>query len=398
MIVDDEPDVHKMTRFVLGDFTYMGKGLNFISAYSAKEARKLIEINPDTALILLDVVMEEDDSGLKLVTYIRETLKNNFVAIVLRTGQPGFAPQKDTLNKFDISDYKEKNYITEDELYSTLISSIRTFTDKYRLSKKIQCQELQLKEAIKRAESANIAKSAFLSTISHELKTPLTSISGFLEILEERFKKILMPNLININDQEIKEAINLTLEEIEIIATESATLTSLINELIDLSNIHSDSIYWEWEKINILSVFNNTALKIKPTANKKGLYLRSWQPGEQTPIYIWGDLEKITQVVTCLFDNAVKFTDTGGIVYTITKETEVVCCEVADTATAIASDKLDIIFEKFTQLADVLTNKSKGIGLGLSISKEIINIHNGCIKAAAKEGIGNSFSIILPIY
>jgi signal transduction histidine kinase len=396
LIVDDDPDIHNMTRFVLGDFSFMGKGLNFLSAYSGKEAGQLIENNPDTALILLDVVMEEDDSGLKLVTYIRETLKNDSVRIVLRTGQPGLAPQKETIEKFNINGYKEKNCITNDELYSTLISSIRSYSDKTILNTKIQAQELEIKEAVKRAEVANIAKAAFLSTISHELRTPLTSISGFLEILEERFKKILIPNLININDREIKDTINLALEEIGIISSESITLTSLINELIDLSGLNSDSMFWKWEKINIVSVFNNTAQEIKPMADKKGLYLRADQDVDN--YYIWGDLERITQVVTCLLNNAVKFTDKGGIVYKIKEEADMVRCEVADTGTAIPSDKLDAIFAKFTQLSDVLTNKSKGIGLGLSISKEIINLHNGSIRAEAKVDVGNSFIFVLPVY
>lgn len=395
LIVDDEPDIHHMTRVVLRNFSYQGKGLSFISAYSAKEARQFIEDNPDTALILLDVVMEEDDSGLKLITYIRETLNNKDVRIILRTGQPGLAPQRDTISNFDINGYEEKNYITDDVLYSLMVSSIRAFTDKIRLNDKLQMQEIELKEAINKAEAANIAKSVFLSTISHELRTPLTSISGFLEILEERFKKILIPNLINIHDIEVKSAINQALEEIDIISSESEVLTSLINELIDLSIIHSDSPFWKKERIDIVSILNSSVLAIKPQADKKGLYLRAEH--QNCSIYIMGDLERITKVITCLLDNAIKFTDKGGIVYNIKQENGNVRCDIKDTGNAIPSGKLETIFAKFTQLSDVLTNKPKGIGLGLSICREILKHHDGYIRAENNVDIGNDFIFTLPI-
>jgi signal transduction histidine kinase len=395
MIVDDEPDVHNMTRFVLGDFTYQDKGLKFLSAYSGKEAMRLIEENPDTALILLDVVMEQQDSGLMLVKYIRETLNNENVRIVLRTGQPGVAPQRETVKNFKINGYNEKNGMSDDDLYTTMVSSIRTYTEKSELDNKLQLQHVALKEAIKRGDAANIAKAAFLSTISHELRTPLTSISGFLEILEERFKKTLIPNLINIQDKEIREAIDFALEEIGIISSESETLSSLVNELIELSNINSDSMRWKRERIDISSVFDNIALIVKPLADKKGLYIKS--EIKDGSVYIIGDIAKITQVVRCLFDNAIKFTLNGGITYSVKEDASMALCTVSDTGNAIPSDKLEAIFEKFIQLSDVLTSKSKGSGLGLSITKEIIKLHDGCIRAESKEGVGNSFIFILPV-
>jgi len=395
MIVDDEPDVHNMTRFVLGDFTYQDKGLKFLSAYSGKEAMRLIEENPDTALILLDVVMEQQDSGLMLVKYIRETLNNENVRIVLRTGQPGVAPQRETVKNFKINGYNEKNGMSDDDLYTTMVSSIRTYTEKSELDNKLQLQHVALKEAIKRGDAANIAKAAFLSTISHELRTPLTSISGFLEILEERFKKTLIPNLINIQDKEIREAIDFALEEIGIISSESETLSSLVNELIELSDINSDSMRWKRERIDISSVFDNIALIVKPLADKKGLYIKS--EIKDGSVYIIGDIAKITQVVRCLFDNAIKFTLNGGITYSVKEDASMALCTVSDTGNAIPSDKLEAIFEKFIQLSDVLTSKSKGSGLGLSITKEIIKLHDGCIRAESKEGVGNSFIFILPV-
>ncbi len=127
IIADDEKDVHWITRRVLRDYRYADRGLVFYSAYSGDEARLLLEEHPDTALILLDVVMETDDAGLQMVRYIREELKNRLVRIVLRTGQPGQAPERDIIASYDINDYKEKTELTADKLFSTVTASLRAY-------------------------------------------------------------------------------------------------------------------------------------------------------------------------------------------------------------------------------------------------------------------------------
>lgn len=129
MVVDDEKEVHDVTHMVLSDFTFEGKALNIIDAYSAKEAKKLLTTNSQISLLLLDVVMESDDSGLELIKYIRENLGNKMVRIILRTGQAGQAPEHEVITKYDINDYKSKTELTVQKLYTTIISSLRSFRD-----------------------------------------------------------------------------------------------------------------------------------------------------------------------------------------------------------------------------------------------------------------------------
>ncbi|MCX7745739.1 MAG: DUF3369 domain-containing protein [Clostridia bacterium] len=129
MIVDDEEEVHQITKIVLNDFTFENKSLDFISAHSLKEAKVLMKKHPDTAVILLDVVMEEEDSGLKFVKYVREELKNNLARIILRTGQPGQAPEKKIIVDYDINDYKEKTELTAQRLFTTLVAALRSYRD-----------------------------------------------------------------------------------------------------------------------------------------------------------------------------------------------------------------------------------------------------------------------------
>ena len=127
LIVDDEPDVHSMTRLALRDVHYRGRPLELLSAYSAKEGFAALRDNPDTAIVLLDVVMETDDAGLQLASRIRNELKNTLIRIVLRTGQPGQAPEEKVIVDYDINDYKSKTELTARKLFVVVLASLRTF-------------------------------------------------------------------------------------------------------------------------------------------------------------------------------------------------------------------------------------------------------------------------------
>ena len=127
MIIDDDPDVHSATTFALGSLEIQNRNLNFLHAYSAQEARTILASETDIALILLDVVMEQEDAGLQLVNYIRKTLNLADVRIILRTGQPGYAPEIDAIRDYDINDYKTKSELTRTKLYTAVTSAIRSY-------------------------------------------------------------------------------------------------------------------------------------------------------------------------------------------------------------------------------------------------------------------------------
>ncbi|CAK0766585.1 two-component system, cell cycle response regulator [Azospirillaceae bacterium] len=129
LIVDDEPEVHSVTRLALRDVTYKERPLQFLEAYSAGEARKILAEHNDIALILLDVVMETDDAGLLLVDEIRSNFGNRKSRIVLRTGQPGQAPEKEIIVRYDINDYKAKTELTQERLFTTVVSALRSYDD-----------------------------------------------------------------------------------------------------------------------------------------------------------------------------------------------------------------------------------------------------------------------------
>src|SRR5712691_7035714 len=132
-VIDDDPAVHEGTRFALYDYSLNGQGIDIVSAYSAAEGRELMRTTENVAVILLDVVMESDDAGLDLIDYIRTQLKNETVRIILRTGQPGQAPERRVIVDYDINDYKAKTELTADKLFTALTAAFRSYQQLQRM-------------------------------------------------------------------------------------------------------------------------------------------------------------------------------------------------------------------------------------------------------------------------
>ncbi|MGB3447436.1 MAG: DUF3369 domain-containing protein [Xanthobacteraceae bacterium] len=132
-VIDDDPAVHEGTRFALSDYSLNGQGLEILSAHSAAEGRELMRRHSDIAAVLLDVIMETDSAGLDLVEFIRNEIKNETVRIVLRTGQPGQAPERRVIVDYDINDYKAKTELTADKLFTSLTAALRSYQQLERM-------------------------------------------------------------------------------------------------------------------------------------------------------------------------------------------------------------------------------------------------------------------------
>ena len=155
LIVDDEPEIHQITLMALRDFSFMQHKLQFISAYSAAEARHILATNKDIVLILLDIVMESDDAGLVLVRYIREQLQNQLVRIILRTGQPGQAPEHRIVLDYDINDYRAKTELTVQRLTTSVVSALRSYIAIRQLADLNEHLEQQIKTRTEQLQSTN---------------------------------------------------------------------------------------------------------------------------------------------------------------------------------------------------------------------------------------------------
>lgn len=175
MIIDDEEEIHQVTKMALNDFTFENKGITFISAYSAAEAKKMLTKHPDVALLLLDVIMESDQAGLDVVKYVRDTLKNSFVRIILRTGRPGQTPERKVITEYDINDYKEKTELTVQKLTTTIITALRSYRDLHIIDR----NRLGLVKII--TASARLFEIQSLKQFANGVLTQLLSILNFSE-------------------------------------------------------------------------------------------------------------------------------------------------------------------------------------------------------------------------
>ncbi|WP_082108919.1 hybrid sensor histidine kinase/response regulator [Azospirillum thiophilum] len=147
LVVDDESDVHSMTGLLLADVTFQQRRLDLVSSFTAADARRVLEHRRDIAVVLLDVVMEEDDSGLKLVRWIRDELGNRDVRIILRTGQPGQAPQRDVIVDYDINDYKPKADLSAESLLTAVIAALRAFDQIQSIETRVAERTRELRES-----------------------------------------------------------------------------------------------------------------------------------------------------------------------------------------------------------------------------------------------------------
>jgi len=148
LLIDDDESVHFITKSALQNKTFDGKGLDILSAYSAKEAKAFLNEHNDISLAIVDVVMETPTAGLDLINYIRNDLVNNLIRLVLRTGQADQVPEEEIINKYDINDYKEKTELTVEKLYTLVRTSIKQYE---------QIKELQdSRDAIYKKMTTNI--------------------------------------------------------------------------------------------------------------------------------------------------------------------------------------------------------------------------------------------------
>ena len=174
LIVDDDGDVHKATELAMQGLTVEGQPLVFLHASSAAQARHVLGTEEDLAVVLLDVVMESEDAGLQLVRHIRDERRMNAVRIVLRTGQPGYAPEIETVQAYDINDYKTKSELTRTRLYTVLTAAVRS----YRQICALEANRRGLEMIVE--SSTSLSRMRGLSRFAEGVVTQLCALLGIL--------------------------------------------------------------------------------------------------------------------------------------------------------------------------------------------------------------------------
>ncbi|MBC7952909.1 MAG: diguanylate cyclase [Rhodospirillaceae bacterium] len=169
LVVDDDPQVHLMTRVLLRDFEFQGRPFEIISAHSVAEAHAALHAHPDLPVVLLDVVMETPDAGLAVARYVREELGNHRLRIILRTGQPGEAPERQVMIDYDINDYRAKTELTAQKLFTALVAALRSWTHIDTIERLNATLEARVAERTRELEEAR----AFAERLVEMLPSPV---------------------------------------------------------------------------------------------------------------------------------------------------------------------------------------------------------------------------------
>ncbi len=244
------------------------------------------------------------------------------------------------------------------------------------------------------AEQADAAKSTFLSTVSHELRTPLTSVLGFAKIIRRRLDERIFP-LVPEDDKRIAQTKRQVSDNLNIVVSEGERLTKLIDDVLDLAKIEAGKFTWNMAPLSVGEVVERAIAATSSLFETRKLDLvRNIQPG--LPM-LTGDADRLMQVVINLISNAVKFTETGSITCSALLRQGLVVVSVKDSGVGIKPEDQPKVFERFKQVGDTLTDKPKGTGLGLPISKEIVEYHGGRIWVESEIGVGSTFSFSLPV-
>jgi signal transduction histidine kinase len=248
------------------------------------------------------------------------------------------------------------------------------------LLEKYSRQKTELKLAKEKAELSDKLKSAFLANMSHEIRTPMNGIMGFASLLKEK----KLPG----DKQE---------EYLSIIERSGTRMLTILNDLMCISKIESGQMEVAVTEMNANEITGHIHSFFRPEAEKKGIRLLVKNPLPSSEVSLKTDWEKIEAVLVNLVKNAIKFTSEGSIELGYEKNGKAFRFYVKDTGSGIPPDQKELIFERFRQADDVVTNHNEGVGLGLSISKAYVQMLHGEMWVDSEPGKGSVFYFTIPI-
>ncbi|NQV98755.1 MAG: response regulator [Rhodospirillales bacterium] len=319
------------------------------------------------------------------------------------TGQPGeddakvftiFAP--DVINKVQIIDgLRRDGTVFPMELTTAQmdVEGYTKYTGIFRDISKRKQTEMALIENQQKAESANLAKSNFLSTMSHEIRTPLNGVLGLAQLLKDTKLD---------GDQESK---------VSAILSSGQTLLAILNDVLDMSKIEAGGLELEEKAFSLWELVSTITTPFQSLADDKGIEL-AINCDLTSGFVIKGDPVRLRQILWNLLSNAIKFTDEGHVNVSIatvsnsdnlgevmlSPKDHLLCFSVEDTGAGIAPERMDAIFDAFTQEDSSITRKHGGTGLGLSIVKQLIELMGGTIKVDSELGKGTRFIAYIPFF
>jgi len=410
LIVDDDEDVHIATELALRDVNIEGRALHFLHAHSAAAALALVANHDDIAVLLLDVVMETPDAGLWLVRQIREGLGRRGVRIVLRTGQPGYAPEIETLRSFDINDYRTKSELTRVRLYSSLTAAIRAYAQLSELTR--QRDELaQLATALETAREAERAEAegrlraeialrlarasvdtcveqrtrelqrvvkeldTFNGMVSHDLRGPLHGLAGLSQMIDSELERA--------DPAQIRHWLALMQQQ-------TRHLAELVDELLTLARVSKDKLQRSPAALGEVVQQALQTLALGGSTERLATVTVGALPE------LACDPVLMRQVFVNLLSNALKFTRDAATPMIVVQAERLDGdwrLTVRDNGAGFDPQRAADLFHPFSRLHEA---RFEGSGIGLTIVQRIVERHGGRIWAEGRPGAGASFHFTLP--
>ena len=358
LLVDDDEDEH----IIVGDLLRSAHWANFDLAWASNYDDGLKSILSSRFDVCLVDYRLGERSGLDLLSEV--TAKLNYTEIILLTGE-GDREIDETATKIGAADYLVKSALTP----ALLERALRYAMERGRMSN-------SLREARAMAESATRAKSDFLATMSHEIRTPMNAILGMSDMLRE--SKLDAAQMRNV----------------DVIRRAGSNLLVLINDILDLSKIEAGKIELEEIEFDLNDVVDQAIELTGVKTRSKGIALLS-DLSPSVPLWLVGDPARLRQILINLLGNAAKFTDSGKIVLTVRNcesgQPGEIAFTVSDTGIGILPDKLESVFDSFSQAESSTASRYGGTGLGLNISKRLVEQMGGCLTVASRVGEGSTF-------
>ena len=275
----------------------------------------------------------------------------------------------------------DRSIIPNDEI-GQLMSGVYMLIDVFKQSKGY---ETQLRENVQKAESASGAKSAFLANMSHEIRTPMNSIIGFAELALDSSENVELP-------PEIRDYLDK-------IQTNAEWLLQIINDILDISKVEAGKLELEHTPFNLHDIFEHCKAIVSPKAGEKDIQLHFYAEPSIGRRLI-GDPTRLRQILTNLLTNAVKFTNTGIVKLSSTVQSSAdtsvtLYFEVKDSGIGMTAEQVTRIFEPFVQADSSMTRKYGGTGLGLPITKNLVELMGGKLNVESTPGVGSKFCFSL---
>ncbi len=384
LVVDDD----EMVRYVLTE-KLQESGFLVTTAPDGLKAIELFENTPFDA-VLLDLKMPGMD-GIETLKELRKHDPDIPVIMVTAFGDITTAVEAIKLGAYD--------FVEKPPQISRIMVTLRRAIEKAALEREIKVlgksseESAALKQAYQKLKELDQAKSTFLSSVSHELRTPLTSIIGYADISRKKLTKLFPES--DGRDSKNGKIVQQVEENLSTIAQESEKLAGLIESILDLTAMEAGTVEWRWEPLSLSEVIENAAATFSAVFKEKGLEFISEVEGD-LPL-LKGDRYRLSQVMKQLFSNAAAFTEKGRVTFSAKQVNTDVVIRISDTGRGISASRHELIFEKFSQIGDTLTEKPKGVGLGLPICRLIVGYHGGKIDVESEQGLGSTFTVILPV-